>query len=51
MSYATRWTSTLGSPAKMEARMVQLTIESTMEPDWSTTTTSRCGVVFRVVWR
>lgn len=31
--------------------MVQLTIESTIEPDWSTTTMSRWGVVFRAVWR
>lgn len=31
--------------------MVQLTMESTIEPDWSTTTISRCGVVLRAVWR
>ncbi len=37
--------STLGSPAKTDARMVQLTIESTIEPDWSTTTIIRAGVV------
>ena len=45
VSYAIRCTSTLGSPAKIDARIVQFTIESTIEPDWSTTTISRAGVV------
>ena len=32
-----------------EARMVQLTIESTIEPDWSTETINREGVFFLAV--
>jgi hypothetical protein len=41
----------LGSPAKIDARTVQFTIESTIEPDWSMTTISRWGVVLRAVCR
>ena len=51
MSNAIRCTSTFGSPAKIDARIVQFTIESTIDPDWSTTTISRAGVVRLAVCR
>ncbi|MFO0659692.1 MAG: hypothetical protein U0165_07670 [Polyangiaceae bacterium] len=49
VSNAMRCTSTLGSPLKIEARMVVCTIASSIEPDWSTTTMSRVGRLFTPV--
>ena len=51
VSKANRLTTTRGSEAKIEARMVVWTIAEVIEPDWSTMMIRRVGRLFLPVWR